>query len=347
MTSTAESESKTFANDSLIIAVAWAQGGREYMQDAFIINLASETQSAALFGVCDGHGPNGENVARYVATRIGTAVLREKGSSEDYPTAIEAACLKLDEQLRKDKAQMNKDGKVLGGSTCCVVWVNESGSEMYSCNVGDSRFVMSYNGEAHAVTEDHKPFNGKERVRIYKAGGHVSNLRVNGILAVSRSFGDFLFKGNESKKQADQLVTALPDIRTVEIDDNIDFMVVASDGLWDIMTNDEAVDFIVNRMRINTPLKDICEQLISYCIAQVPVDTETGLGSDNITIIIALFRGEGASDEGTAAEAPAGAKDGTTAAPSQSTGGIASSAVPPSTGSMAGGGGTNSTAKQS
>ncbi len=48
-----------FANDSLVVAVAWAQGGRDHMQDAFIVNLASETDSMALFGVCDGHGVNG------------------------------------------------------------------------------------------------------------------------------------------------------------------------------------------------------------------------------------------------------------------------------------------------
>ncbi len=282
--------SKMFANDHLVVAVAWAQGGRDYMQDAFIVNLASETDSMALFGVCDGHGPNGENVARYIATRLGKAVQRQHSSSggRGYQESIETACLVLDDQLRHEKSMMDAVGKVLGGTTCCVVWVNENENEMYSCNIGDSRFIMSYNGEAHAVTEDHKPYSQAERMRIYKAGGHVSDLRVNGILAVSRTFGDFQFKTNATLEAHEQLVTSLPDIRTVEIDDNIDFMVVASDGLWDMMTNEETVTFIVESMKNDTPLPKICEELIENC--RIPIDPATGLGSDNITIIIALFR---------------------------------------------------------
>ena len=65
-------------------------------------------------------------------------------------------------------------------------------------------------------------------------------------------------------------------------------MVVASDGLWDMMTNDETVHFIVNRMKNDTPLPRICEELIANC--EIPIDPDTGMGMDNITIIIALFR---------------------------------------------------------
>ncbi len=232
-----------------------------------------------------------ENVARYIATRLGGAVQRQHSSSggKSYQESIETACLVLDDQLRHERSMMDVNGKVFGGTTCCVVWVNENENEMYSCNVGDSRFIMSYKGSAYAITHDHKPYNHSEKDRIFNAGGHVSNdLRVNGILAVSRTFGDFIFKNNPTLEAHEQLVTALPDIRTVDIDDNIDFMVVASDGLWDMMTNDETVHFIVNRMKNDTPLPRICEELIANC--EIPIDPDTGMGMDNITIIIALFR---------------------------------------------------------
>ncbi len=65
---------------------------------------------------------------------------------------------------------------------------------MYVANVGDSRAVVSVQGEAVVVTEDHKPSRREEKCRIVRAGGYVSNDRVMETLAVARSFGDFGFK---------------------------------------------------------------------------------------------------------------------------------------------------------
>lgn len=65
-------------------------------------------------------------------------------------------------------------------------------------------------------------------------------------------------------------------------------MVVASDGVFDVMTNQEIVDFIMLKMGQTEALNKICEDLLLKCT--VPVNPFTGVGSDNMTVIVAVMR---------------------------------------------------------
>ncbi len=282
--------SRVFSSSRLVMGVAWAQAGRDHMQDSFALSLSCRDHASDIdfFGVFDGHGINGENVSRHVAYRISDLVLKVYAEREDmtFPQAIEAGFLLLDAQIRRDPDMRTVDGVVWGGSTACAVWMTDE--YIYSGNVGDSRFILSYNGRAYPVTKDHKPDNRGEHSRIEAAGAFVRSQRVNGMLGVARAFGDFRFKVRGDLGPHEQSVTALPDVRTVELEDEIDFLVVASDGVWDSKTNQEVVDFIIERMKLVVPLNEIGEQLIESC--RLPVNPETGLGSDNMTIMIAVLR---------------------------------------------------------
>ncbi len=99
-----------------------------------------------------------------------------------------------------------------------------------------------------ALSLDHKPSNEIESKRIVAAGGWVEFNRVNGNLALSRALGDFVFKRNQKKSPQEQIVSAYPDIEVREINDTLEFIVIACDGIWDVMTNDEVIHFI--RVRI-------------------------------------------------------------------------------------------------
>ncbi len=144
-----------------------------------------------------------------------------------------------------------------GGSGCTAIAAVVLGNTLYVANVGDSRCVLSRDGKAVEMSEDHKPEDEGEKKRIVKAGGEVTadgrgewfyfrlkglllkaytffvvNL-VNGGLNLSRAIGDHLYKKNESLSDVEQMVTALPDIRTHEIDFSKDkFMFLACDGIW-------------------------------------------------------------------------------------------------------------------
>ncbi len=282
---------KLLFNDRVLLGVAWAQAGREYMQDAFSVCLGKTVKGSKIdfFGIFDGHGPNGENVAREAAAGLCPFVYRifEEEEKCSLAQAIEMGCLLFDDHLREDPKLKNAEGKVLGGCTGCAVWV--MGNLIYSGNVGDSRFILSYDGRAIPVTKDHKPKDPGERLRIHKAGGEVSkDDRVDGILGVSRSFGDFMFKMNSSLPAHEQRVTALPDVRTVEIDNSIDFLVVASDGIFDMLSNQRVVDIVVDGMREREPLHRIGEEIIEHC--KTPINPLTGMGSDNMSLIITIFR---------------------------------------------------------
>lgn len=78
------------------------------------------------------------------------------------------------------------------GCTACVALITET--EVYCANAGDSRCVLSNGGKAIEMSYDHKPNNTLEKLRIEKAGGYVEDNRVNGVIGLSRAFGDLEYK---------------------------------------------------------------------------------------------------------------------------------------------------------
>ncbi|KAL9137328.1 MAG: hypothetical protein Q9175_001455 [Cornicularia normoerica] len=107
---------------------------------------------------------------------------------------------------------------------------------LYTANVGDARIVLCRNGKALRLSYDHKGSDENEGKRISNAGGLILNNRVNGVLAVTRALGDAYMK---------DLVTGHPYTTETVIQPDIDeFLILACDGLWDVCTDQEAVDLI-------------------------------------------------------------------------------------------------------
>ena len=154
-------------------------------------------------------------------------------------------------------------------------------------NVGDTRMIVSRKGIAYQVTEDHKPSNPMETARIKNANGFICNNRVLGVLGVARSFADFKYKSNPEFPAEQQLVTACPDITEMN-NSSVEFIVLASDGVWDLMTNQEVVNFVKSRMDELSPLQNICEDLLKKC--KIPIYTLTGISQDNMTVLIGIYR---------------------------------------------------------
>ncbi len=198
-------------------------------------------------------------------TRLYIGKSSKFGGTKQVMGAIQEGCLNLDEKLRDAAFQLDTTGQIFnnGGATFCGVWVREN--KTYCCNVGHCRIVMSYRGKAIAVTEDHLVTKREEKERIVGAGGLIANNRINGILNMSRSFGIFSFKNNAFCKRLEQCVTAEPDIYMVETSYDIDFLVLASTGIWEILSNQEVVDFVFKQLKQGVPLKKIASNLIKLC----------------------------------------------------------------------------------
>jgi protein phosphatase 2C family protein 2/3 len=189
--------------------------------------------------------------------------------------------LGLDEDMLDDEDMKEE----LAGTTAVCVILKDK--KIYCANVGDSRSIASVRGRVQNLSYDHKPNNELETKRILAAGGWVEFNRVNGNLALSRALGDFVFKKNETKKPEDQIVTAYPDVDMKDITADHEFIVLACDGIWDVLSNEEVLEFVRSRIAQQIPPEIICEQLMTRCLA--PDCQMGGLGCDNMTVVIVCF----------------------------------------------------------
>ncbi|XP_036412746.1 protein phosphatase, Mg2+/Mn2+ dependent, 1Lb isoform X1 [Colossoma macropomum] len=239
--------SKTWEFKSNNVAVYAIQGRREHMEDRFevLTDLLNKTHPS-IFGIFDGHG--GEAAAEYAKTHLPEVLKQQlqmyekekENSLLSYQSILEQQILNVDKQML-DKLSASYDE---AGTTCLVALLSDK--ELTVANVGDSRGVLcDKDGNAIPLSHDHKPYQLKERKRIKRAGGFISfngSWRVQGILAMSRSLGDYPLKNLN-------VLIPDPDVLTFDLDKlQPEFMILASDGLWDAFSNEEAVRFIKERL---------------------------------------------------------------------------------------------------
>eukprot|EP00617_Octactis_speculum_P013108 CAMPEP_0185755476 /NCGR_PEP_ID=MMETSP1174-20130828/13967_1 /TAXON_ID=35687 /ORGANISM="Dictyocha speculum, Strain CCMP1381" /LENGTH=332 /DNA_ID=CAMNT_0028434037 /DNA_START=218 /DNA_END=1216 /DNA_ORIENTATION=+ len=230
------------------------RGHRPYMEDFF--HVAADGCFAAVY---DGHG--GYLVSRYLKANLFNqmcAVLNKDGENglddDTAPAKVRKALVTSLAKVERDVVNVpawNEQGSTVAAAV--VVDGDASGSKVVvTANIGDSRIVLSRLGTAVELTEDHKPNAPAEVDRIQRLGGTVKwhgflnndgtpmagtgVYRVNGNLAVSRAVGD------ASEKP---YISAKPDILFHELEAEKDqFIIIATDGLWDVMSSEEAVRYV-------------------------------------------------------------------------------------------------------
>ncbi|KAF3539438.1 hypothetical protein F2Q69_00018678 [Brassica cretica] len=251
-------------NGKFSYGYASSAGKRSSMEDFFETRIDGiDGQIVGLFGVFDGHG--GARAAEYVKRHLFSNLITHPKFISDTKSAITDAYNHTDSELLKSENSHNRDA----GSTASTAIL--IGDRLIVANVGDSRAVISRGGNAIAVSRDHKPDQSDERERIENAGGFVmwaGTWRVGGILAVSRAFGDRLLK---------QYVVADPEIQEEKIDDSLEFLILASDGLWDVFSNEEAVAMV---KEVEDP-EESAKKLVGEAIKRG--------SADNITCVIVRF----------------------------------------------------------
>ncbi|XP_034587592.1 probable protein phosphatase 2C 52 isoform X2 [Setaria viridis] len=203
------------------------RGKRASMEDFYDIKSSKiDDKQISLFGIFDGHG--GSRAAEYLKEHLFDNLMKHPEFMTDTKLAISETYRRTDSEFLDAERNSHRDD---GSTASTAVLV---GDHLYVANVGDSRAVISKAGKAIALSEDHKPNRSDERKRIESAGGIVmwaGTWRVGGVLAMSRAFGNRLLK---------QFVIAEPEIQEQEIDDELEFLIIASDGLWDVVPNEVA-----------------------------------------------------------------------------------------------------------
>jgi serine/threonine protein phosphatase PrpC len=161
------------------------------------------------------------------------------------------------------------------GSGCCALVCLIQAKKMVLANCGDCRALLVYkDGSFIALIEEHRPTLPEEYERVLAAGLQVHGDRVNGELAVSRSIGDFKYKGASSLVE-EQAVTCIPSISSIEIMDYMESLVLMSDGIYEGITMDQLVNYLHSPMTLEEQVK----QIISHCI-------QPGGSSDNMTLMV-------------------------------------------------------------
>lgn len=286
--------------------VAAVQGRRAYMEDMHqIVNFEDRPEADAanlthFFAVFDGHG--GKRAAAWAHAHLVSNLLLElarartegaAGSGTDSsPLSVDACTGMLDGAavdafhrtdaafLRQAAARGMPDGST--AVTCMVQALDaraggKADRRLLVANLGDSRCVMvRADGSALALSSDHKPNRPDERARVQAAGGQVVYAgcwRVQGDLAVSRAFGDAHLKNFG--------VSATPELSAIRLTPRDAFLVLASDGLWDVVDEQQCAASV---LRASDPL----------AAARSLCDLASTRGSmDNITVLVVSLTASG------------------------------------------------------
>jgi protein phosphatase 2C len=247
-----------------------------------------------LFVICDGHG--GKLVAEYVVSRLEKFFMKK---NLIYPLSHNYIC-QIYDNIQQELIEHPYQIARMSGCTALVVvrYLDKHGKEnVQVINVGDCRAVLSRKGLAFPLNKDHKPLWPDEKSRIDMVNKeHGTNWKIHyeagdwriGDLSVSRSFGDL---------DNVPFVCHTPDIFHYRLQMDDEFIIIACDGLWDVLQNHEAVNFVrdhVNNNHIeyyNIPNKypsietastnNIARKLASYAIARNSMD--------NVSIFIIFF----------------------------------------------------------
>lgn len=231
------------------IGASGMQGWRLEQEDAHIVASMPSCPDHVMVAVFDGHGGAG---ASLWASKYLVEILEARKEWKSYVAggkeknltllceALRGAFLDADVALRSFQSSGSPDADTSG---CTAVVCMVTPETIVCANAGDSRAVLATCGKTKEMSYDHKPFNNAERMRIESAGGTVQFNRVDGDLAVSRAFGDFQYKTSPELPAEKQKVSPEPDFITHDRVSADEFLLLACDGLFDVMSNAEATAF--------------------------------------------------------------------------------------------------------
>lgn len=236
---------------------AEAEGTRPHPIEDFHVETIrpfGEGGRIGLFAIFDGHG--GSEVADYLQKNLYDIVLDHPTFCTDPKQAIRESYIAIDQRIL-DMGEISKVWRA--GSTATTAFLLDKGRRLVVANVGDSRAVLSRDSTVVDLSVDHEPQKPKERQMVESKGGKVSQefagdvYRVDRRLAMSRAFGDYNLKAH---------ITVEPDIWEGELTADDEFFIIASDGLWHVMSSQEAVNIASQESNAKAAAKALIEAAV-------------------------------------------------------------------------------------
>ncbi|KAF9591687.1 hypothetical protein IFM89_005559 [Coptis chinensis] len=263
-------------------------GPRRYMEDehiriddlsSYLGSICSCPTPSAFFGVFDGHG--GPDAAAYMKENAIKIFFKDA----DFLQTIEADDVFLEAVensirnafLFADLA-LAKECTVSSSSGTTALTALILGRLLLVANAGDCRAVLCRKGEAIEMSQDHRPANIPERLRIEECGGYIDDGYLNGVLSVTRALGDWDLKFQESSRSP---LIADPDFRQVLLTEEDEFLIMGCDGIWDVLSSQQAVSLVRRGLRRHDDPEQCARDLVAEALR---------IGTfDNLTVIIVCF----------------------------------------------------------
>lgn len=268
---------------------------RSSMEDGHtVLELDAGAEHWTFLGVYDGHGSQQEmSFCKAEMHKIVGKELGKRQASDSMASALKASFLQADSSIQE------KYGSLKSGCTATVALARREqsgGVELFVANVGDSRALLVSSSGTRRLTHEHRTSDEPELQRIRDEGGFVYNRRVGGRLSVTRALGDFDLK---------PIVSAEPDVSSYRgPGDEVVALVLASDGLWDVIDDDEVEELISQSMTEALTIEGFLSMskrkphargvaaatTLEERAAKALVEKAKARGSrDNITVVVAFF----------------------------------------------------------
>ncbi len=270
------------------------------MEDCVIVSKLHKYWT--MLGVFDGHG--GRDIVDFLERNFAGILRRELLLEDDDATVPQ----RLERSFLLADILSYQQGIHASGATAIVCLLHQephssnasssnanSTTILYTANCGDARAVLysAATASTQRLSQDHKADDPVEQDRICQTGGFVFQRRTLGILAVSRSIGDHPLK---------DYVIGTPSIQITHVattaDDSPTFLILACDGIWDVLTDDQATQLVqsyywetIQQLQPattsnNKQLKQILQEGAAHRLIQQAIKLNSG---DNISAIVVFF----------------------------------------------------------
>lgn len=272
--------------EAFTVQIATALLPAQRNEDRLRVLEPDEEYTGYYFGVFDGHASS-HLVAQYLANNL--HIFINKQVENTLEEKIYNGCTQAEEFLLVNS--------FAGGSTATFGFLE--GSTLTVGNVGDSRAVACVNGKAVELTRDHKPDNPDEWDRVHTtdpslqyyeslclgpAMCHVESRQIIDTWPLTRAFGDI------GAKSAGIPLIAVPDITTYKISHEYQFLLFASDGVWDVLSSQEVVIYLHELLSEGLALDDVIERLTAAARQKQKERLSQKKGKlDDIALVLVVF----------------------------------------------------------
>lgn len=258
-------------------------GGRPYMEDTHVCigdlakkygyNVLNE-EAISFYGVFDGHG--GKDAAQFVRDNLPRVIVEDSDFPVELEKVITRSFVETDAAFAKTCSLRSS---LASGTTALTAMI--FGRSLLVANAGDCRAILSRCGAAIEMSKDHRPCCAKERRRIESLGGYVDDGYLNGQLGVTRALGDWHLEGLKDEGERGGPLSAEPELKLTTLTKDDEFLIIGSDGIWDVFTNQNAVDFARRKLQEHNDVKLCCKEIVEEAIKRG--------ATDNLTLVMVSF----------------------------------------------------------